>query len=150
LQSAAGGGALVTTVQDLACFLDALFKGRLFRHCQTLRQMLAIAPAQGGLVGYSLGIDRRVLPGGAELIGYLGGTAGYHSYLGRLRPQNVTLAFALNWLRGLRRGLERRSGGARARRRVRAGLVEPRVSALMSVSVRARRVRPCRARRAAR
>ncbi|MCU1500337.1 MAG: hypothetical protein JWM47_4290, partial [Acidimicrobiales bacterium] len=33
---AAGGYALVTTVQDLARFLDALFAGRLFRHRATL------------------------------------------------------------------------------------------------------------------
>ena len=72
---AAGGGALVTTVQDLARFLDALLKGRLFRHRDTLRQMLAFAPApdQGGQVGYGLGIEQRVFPGGVELIGHLGG-----------------------------------------------------------------------------
>ena len=35
---AAGAGALVTTVQDLARFLDALFRGRLFRRRATLRQ----------------------------------------------------------------------------------------------------------------
>ena len=52
--------------------------GRLFRHRATLRQMLTIAPAQGegGLVGYGLGIEQCALPGGAELIGHLGGTAG--------------------------------------------------------------------------
>jgi D-alanyl-D-alanine carboxypeptidase len=37
---AAGAGALVTTVHDLAEFLDALFRGRLFRHRATLRSML--------------------------------------------------------------------------------------------------------------
>jgi D-alanyl-D-alanine carboxypeptidase len=42
---AAGGDALVTTVEDLARFLDALLKGQLFRHRATLRQMLAFAPA---------------------------------------------------------------------------------------------------------
>jgi CubicO group peptidase (beta-lactamase class C family) len=50
---AAGAGALVTTVQDLARFLDALFRGRLFSRRATLRSMLDLAPAQGegGLVG---------------------------------------------------------------------------------------------------
>jgi hypothetical protein len=44
---AAGGYALLTTVGDLARFLDALFAGRLFRRRATLREMLTIAPAQG-------------------------------------------------------------------------------------------------------
>jgi hypothetical protein len=43
-----------------------------------------------------LGIERRALPGGAELVGHLGGTAGYRSYVGRVRPLGVTMAFALN------------------------------------------------------
>jgi D-alanyl-D-alanine carboxypeptidase len=99
MAGAAGGGALVTTVQDLARFLHALLKGRLFRHRDTLREMLAFAPAPdtGGQVGYGLGIEQRVLPGGVELIGHLGGTAGYTAYIGRLRPQGVTMSFALNW-----------------------------------------------------
>jgi len=94
---AAGGYALVTTVQDLARFLDALLAGRLFRHRAALRQMLAIGPAQGegGLVGYGLGIERRALHGGAELIGHLGGAV-YRSYAGRLHPTGVTIALALN------------------------------------------------------
>jgi D-alanyl-D-alanine carboxypeptidase len=94
---AAGGYALLTTVQDLARFLDALFAGRLFRHRATLKQMLTIAPAQGegGLVGYGLGIEQRALPGGATLIGHLGGAV-YRSYVGRLHPTNVTLSLVMN------------------------------------------------------
>jgi D-alanyl-D-alanine carboxypeptidase len=94
---AAGGYALVTTVQDLARFLDALLAGRLFRRRATLEQMLTIGPAQGegGLVGYGLGIERRALPGGAELIGHLGGVV-YRSYVGRLHPTGVTIALAMN------------------------------------------------------
>jgi D-alanyl-D-alanine carboxypeptidase len=95
---AAGASALVTTVGDLARFLDALFEGRLFRHRETLKQMRDLAPAQaeGGLVGYGLGIERRALPGGAELIGHLGGAPGYRSYTGRVHPSNATISFALN------------------------------------------------------
>jgi len=95
---AAGASALVTTVGDLARFIDALFNGRLFRRRQTLKQMLDLAPAQaeGGLVGYGLGIERRALPGGAELIGHLGGAPGYRSYTGRVHPSNATISFALN------------------------------------------------------
>jgi D-alanyl-D-alanine carboxypeptidase len=99
MAGAAGGGALVTTVQDLARFLDALLGGRLFRHRETLEQMLAFAPApdEGGQVGYGLGIELREAPGGVELIGHLGSTAGYCSYIGRLHPQDVTMTFDLNW-----------------------------------------------------
>jgi D-alanyl-D-alanine carboxypeptidase len=95
---AAGACALVTNVHDLARFLDALFKGRLFRHRATLREMLDLAPAQGegGLAGYGLGIEQYALPGGIELIGHLGGTAGYRSFVGRVRPLGVTMTFALN------------------------------------------------------
>jgi D-alanyl-D-alanine carboxypeptidase len=99
MAGAAGGGALVTTVQDLARFLDELLKGRLFRHRETLHQMLAFLPAPdaGGQVGYGLGIERRLFPGGVEAIGHLGSTAGYRSYVARVRPPNVTVALALNW-----------------------------------------------------
>jgi D-alanyl-D-alanine carboxypeptidase len=95
---AAGACALVTTVQALARFCDALFGGRLFRHRSTLRSMLDMAPAQGDgpLAGYGLGIEQYALPGGSELIGHLGGTAGYRSFVGRVRPARVTMTFALN------------------------------------------------------
>ena len=64
----------------------------------TLRQMLDFAPAQGegGLVGYGLGIEQYALPGGVELVGHLGGTAGYRSFVGRMRPLGVTMTFVLN------------------------------------------------------
>ena len=96
---AAGASALVTTVQDVARFVDALLKQRLFRQRRTLRQMLAFAPAPdvGGQVGYGLGIERRVFPGGVEAIGHLGGAPGYRAYVARLRPPNATIALALNW-----------------------------------------------------
>ena len=60
--------------------------------------MMDLAPAQGegGLVGYGLGIERRALPGGVELIGHLGGAPGYRSYTGRMRPSGATISFALN------------------------------------------------------
>jgi D-alanyl-D-alanine carboxypeptidase len=95
---AAGACALITTVQDLARFVDALFRGQLFRRGATLRSMLELAPAQGegGLVGYGLAIEQYALPGGVELVGHLGGTAGYRSFVGRVRPLGVTMTFALN------------------------------------------------------
>ena len=73
------------------CHIDALLAPRLFRHPETLRQMLTFAPAPapdvGGQVGYGLGIERRVAPGGIELIGHLGGAGGYYAYTGRMTPQ---------------------------------------------------------------
>ena len=96
---AAGAAALITTVQDLARFMDALLAGRLFRHRSTLRQMLAFAPAPdvGGQVGYGLGLEQRRLPGGVETIGHLGGAPGYRSFVSRLRPPNATMTIVLNW-----------------------------------------------------
>jgi D-alanyl-D-alanine carboxypeptidase len=95
---AAGASAMVSTVGDLARFCDALFKGRLFRRRETLRQMLALAPAQGegGLGAYGLGIEQYALPGGVELVGHLGGAPGYRSFVGRVRPLGVTLTLAMN------------------------------------------------------
>lgn len=95
---ASGACALVTTVQDLARFCDALLRGRLFQRRSTLRSMLQLAPASGDgpLVGYGLGIEAYALPGGISLVGHLGGTAGYRAFVGRLRPMGVTMTFALN------------------------------------------------------
>ena len=98
MAGAAGGHALITTGGDLVRFLDALLAGRLFRRPGTLRQMLTFAPAPdvGGQVGYGLGIERRVAPGGIELIGHLGGAGGYNAYVGRMPRQQVTFAAAMN------------------------------------------------------
>ena len=98
MAGAAGGHALITTGGDLVRFLDALLAGRLFRRPETLRQMLTFAPAPdvGGQVGYGLGIERRVAPGGIELIGHLGGAGGYYAYVGRMPRQQVTFAAAMN------------------------------------------------------
>jgi D-alanyl-D-alanine carboxypeptidase len=98
MAGAAGGHALVTTGGDLVRVLDALLAGRLFRRAETLRQMLtfASAPDVGGQVGYGLGIERRVAPGGIELIGHLGGAGGYYAYVGRMPRQQVTFAAAMN------------------------------------------------------
>jgi D-alanyl-D-alanine carboxypeptidase len=102
MAGAAGGHALVTTVADLVRFLDALLAGRLFRHGETLKAMLAFEPAAGcstcepGQVGYGLGLLRRVLPGGVETIDHLGGAGGYFAYVGRMPRPKVTLAAAIN------------------------------------------------------
>jgi D-alanyl-D-alanine carboxypeptidase len=98
IAGAAGGSALVTTVQDLARFWDALLKGRLFRHRATLKDMLTFGPTPGEVTaGYGLGVEQYALPGGIELIGHLGGAGTYRTFVGRQRPQGVTISFALNF-----------------------------------------------------
>jgi len=96
---ATGASALVTTVGNLARFLDALLRGRLFRRRRTLRQMLAFArrktwAARSATAWESSGAS---CPVALRLIGHLGGAPGYRAYVGRLRPQGVTIAYALNW-----------------------------------------------------
>ena len=99
MAGAAGGDALVTTVSDLARFLDAVLSGELFQNAGTLDDMLAFidAPDQGGQVGYGLGMQKYVLPDGTELIGHLGMTAGYAAFVGHLPAQDITIAAAMNW-----------------------------------------------------
>ena len=98
MAGAAGGHALITTAGDLVHFFDALLADRFFRRPETLRHMLTFVPAPdvGGQVGYGLGIERRVLPGGIGLIGHLGGAGGYYAYAGRMPRQQVTFAAAMN------------------------------------------------------
>src|SRR4051794_6059145 len=98
IAGAAGGSGLVTTVHDLARFWDALLEGRLFRHRDTLREMLTFGPTPGAVTsGYGLGVEQYTPPGGIELIGHLGGAGTYRTFVGRQRPQGATIAFALNF-----------------------------------------------------
>jgi D-alanyl-D-alanine carboxypeptidase len=98
IAGAAGGSGLVTTVQDLARFWDAVLKGRLFRHRATLTDMLTFGPTPGQVTaGYGLGVEQYALPGGIKLIGHLGGAGAYRTFVGRQRPQRVTISFALNF-----------------------------------------------------
>jgi D-alanyl-D-alanine carboxypeptidase len=98
MADAAGGDALVTTTADLAHFLNALLAGQLFEHAKTLKEMLTFVDAKGapGLVGYGLGLQRYQLPGGVEVIGHAGGTAGYLAFVGHLPVQNVDVAMVIN------------------------------------------------------
>ena len=85
MAGAAGGGALVTTVSDLAAFMAALRTGALFANPETFGKKMADfvdAPFVAGQVGYGLGLAKYLLPGDLELIGHLGGTAGYRSFTG--------------------------------------------------------------------
>jgi D-alanyl-D-alanine carboxypeptidase len=97
MAGAAGGHALVTTTEDLARFLDALLAGELFDQYETLEQMLTFVPATGdpGQVGYGLGLERFEWPGGADVIGHFGGTAGYLAFVGHVTGQDVDIAMVI-------------------------------------------------------
>jgi D-alanyl-D-alanine carboxypeptidase len=95
---AAGGQALVTTTEDLTRFLDALLAGELFERNETLEEMLTFVEATDapGKVGYGLGIERYELPGGVEMIGHLGTTAGYRAWFGQLPATKIDFAMVIN------------------------------------------------------
>jgi hypothetical protein len=99
MAGAAGGSALVTTAPDLARFLDAVLAGELFQKSGSLDEMLAFvdAPDEAGVpYWYGLGVERYVLPGGVEMIGHAGGTAGYASAVHYLPAQDITVGATMN------------------------------------------------------
>ena len=55
------------------------------------------ARGRGSRAGYGLGVKQYTPPGGIELIGHLGGAGTYRTFVGRQRPQDATIAFALNF-----------------------------------------------------
>jgi D-alanyl-D-alanine carboxypeptidase len=83
MAGAAGGHALLTTTEDLTRFLHALLAGRLFRHRETLREMRTFMPDTdpNGRDGYGLGLERYRLPGGVQLVGHMGTSAGYRALM---------------------------------------------------------------------
>ncbi len=94
MAGAAGGHALLTTTGDLSRFLRALLAGRLFQRPETLAAMRTFVPTPNdhGRVGYGLGLERYVLPGGVEMVGHMGTTAGYRAYMFHLPAQDIDLA----------------------------------------------------------
>jgi len=94
MAGAAGGHALLTTTGDLSRFVRALLAGRLFQRPETLAAMRTFVPTPNdhGRVGYGLGLERYVLPGGVEMVGHMGTTAGYRAYMFHLPAQDIDLA----------------------------------------------------------
>ncbi len=83
MAGAAGGGALITTPEDLSVFLGALAAGRLFDDPATLELMIDFVDAENpeeAQTGYGFGLQRFQV-GEIELIGHLGGTAGYQGFV---------------------------------------------------------------------
>jgi D-alanyl-D-alanine carboxypeptidase len=97
MAGAAGGHALLTSTQDLSRFLRALLAGKLFERPQTLDAMMASVAAQTpeGRVGYGLGLERYMLPGGVELVGHMGTTAGYRAFMFRAPAKGFDLSMVL-------------------------------------------------------
>jgi D-alanyl-D-alanine carboxypeptidase len=85
MAGAAGGSALVTTTADLVAFLDGLRTGVLFADPATFALMsdFMAAPDEGFQDGYGLGFQHLLLPGGIEMIGHYGVTAGYFAIVGQ-------------------------------------------------------------------
>jgi D-alanyl-D-alanine carboxypeptidase len=82
MAGAAGGEALVTTTDDLVRLHSALGAGALFDDPATLALMLDFTDApvpEEAQSGYGLGLARFQV-GDLELIGHLGGTAGFHGF----------------------------------------------------------------------
>lgn len=82
MAGASGGHALVTTPGDLVEFLAALARGALFDAPTTLDLMLDFVDApvpDEAQTGYGLGLQRFMV-GEVELVGHLGGTAGFQGF----------------------------------------------------------------------
>ena len=97
MAGAAGGNAMVTTVQDLARFIEALLGGRLFARSGTLADMTTMVDAPDGTGiphWYGLGLERYEL-GGTTLVGNAGGAAGYATMMYRLPARDATLVTSL-------------------------------------------------------
>jgi D-alanyl-D-alanine carboxypeptidase len=97
MAGAAGGDALVTSTEDLTRFLRAVLAGELFEKQETVAAMEIFVPASdgSGLTGYGLGLEKYELPGGVELIGHVGSTAGYFAVMGHLPAQKVDVALVM-------------------------------------------------------
>lgn len=91
MAGAAGGAALVTTLADLGTFFSALYSGELFEDSRTLDSALEFVAASGfpGFDGYGLGIMHMQFEGDIELVGHMGGTAGYMCLAGYLPEHNA-------------------------------------------------------------
>jgi len=98
MAGASGGHALVTTPADLTTFLQALMAGKLFERPATLEQMLSFLPA--GEPGspeteYGLGIEVCEIDG-IRLVGHMGKTAGYWSFMWQLPKTGYFVTGTMN------------------------------------------------------
>jgi len=52
-------------------------------------------PNDHGRIGYGLGLERYMLPGGVEVIGHMGTSAGYRAFMFHLPAQNIDLSMII-------------------------------------------------------
>jgi D-alanyl-D-alanine carboxypeptidase len=98
MAGAAGGNAMVSTVEDLARFVEALLAGRLFAHRATLDAMATMVVADEGTGiphWYGLGLERYEL-GGTTVVGNAGGAAGYTTMMYRIPDRDATIVTSVN------------------------------------------------------
>jgi D-alanyl-D-alanine carboxypeptidase len=98
MAGASGGHALISTAADLGRFFDRLRDGALFEDDATLATMFdfAAAPApEEYQVGYGLGVQELAV-GGKEVIGHLGGTAGYVAFVYHIPATDRTVSGFIN------------------------------------------------------
>jgi D-alanyl-D-alanine carboxypeptidase len=98
MAGASGGNAMLTTVQDLARFVEALLAGRLFARPETLAAMTTMVEAPNGTGlphRYGLGLESYDL-GGTTVVGNAGGAAGYTVMMFRIPARDSTLVTAVN------------------------------------------------------
>jgi CubicO group peptidase (beta-lactamase class C family) len=89
-----GGGALFTTASDLLIWNEALTSGRLGAFVtEKLQEPTRLN--NGRKLNYARGLMVDAYRGGA-LVSHSGGAAGYHSWLGRLPAQGLSIAVLCN------------------------------------------------------
>jgi D-alanyl-D-alanine carboxypeptidase len=98
MAGAAGGNSMLTTNQDLSRFLRSVLAGRFFERPSTLAAMRTFVAGDqsDGRVGYGLGLERYVLPGGVEVIGHMGTAGGYRAFMFHLPAQRIDLTMVTN------------------------------------------------------
>jgi D-alanyl-D-alanine carboxypeptidase len=96
MAGAGGGHAMLTTTEDLSRFMRALFAGRLFRRHATMEELHEYVAATGdGLTGYGLGVEHYDLPGGVEMVGHMGSSAGSRALMVHLPAQDIDITMII-------------------------------------------------------
>jgi D-alanyl-D-alanine carboxypeptidase len=99
MAGASGGNAMITTVQDLARFLEGLLAGELFARPGTLEAMTAMREASDGSglpYRYGLGLESYTFEDGTTVVGHSGGAAGYAVMMFHVPDRHATLVTAVN------------------------------------------------------
>lgn len=98
MAGAGGGNAMISSVHDLARFVEELLAGRLFARPETLAEMITMVPAENGTPfphWYGLGVEAYELDG-TTVVGNAGGAAGYATMMYRIPARDATLVTSIN------------------------------------------------------